>query len=72
MLELNQLVTEHPGRERLNEYLMVALHRTGCQCEAVEVVRRTRGWLVSRLGLEPGLALRRIYQGILQRDNSQD
>jgi DNA-binding SARP family transcriptional activator len=72
VLELEQLVAEHPGRERLSEYLMLALYRTGRQTEAVDVFHRTRKWLGAELGLEPGRALRQLYQDILVQDSLLD
>ncbi|MGA6161977.1 AfsR/SARP family transcriptional regulator [Amycolatopsis magusensis] len=70
--ELRQLVAENPGRERLSEYLMLALYRTGRQSEAVSVFHRTRGWLGTELGLEPGRTMRQLYQAILVQDRVLD
>ncbi|WP_158895016.1 AfsR/SARP family transcriptional regulator [Amycolatopsis anabasis] len=70
--ELKQLVVENPGRERLSEYLMLALYRSGRQSEAVSVFHRTRNWLRAELGLEPGRALRQLYQAILVQDRVLD
>lgn len=66
--DLQQLVAENPARERLSEYLMLSLYRDGRQSEAVSVFHRTRQWLSTELGLEPGPGLRRLYQSILLQD----
>jgi DNA-binding SARP family transcriptional activator len=66
--ELRQLTTEHPGRERFSEQLMLALYRNGRQTEALDVFHRTRQWLVSELGLEPGRGLAEVYRSILSQD----
>jgi DNA-binding SARP family transcriptional activator len=66
--ELRQLAAEHPERERFSEQLMLALYRDGRQTEALDVFHRARRRLASELGLEPGRALRRLYQAILVQD----
>ncbi len=65
--ELAGLVEEHPLRERLYEFLMLALYRSGRQAEALEVCRRARTTLVEELGIEPGESLQRLETAILQR-----
>ncbi|TQM84833.1 DNA-binding SARP family transcriptional activator [Saccharothrix saharensis] len=66
--ELKQLAAEYPERERFSEQLMVALYRNGRQTEALDVFHHTRRRLASELGLEPGRAMRRLYQAILVHD----
>jgi DNA-binding SARP family transcriptional activator/pimeloyl-ACP methyl ester carboxylesterase len=68
--ELEALVHEHPFRERLWGYLMVALYRCGRQADALATYRRARELLVEELGLEPGGELRRIEESILLQDES--
>jgi SARP family transcriptional regulator, regulator of embCAB operon len=70
--ELKQLVAEHPGRERLAGYLMLALYRSGMQSNAIGVFHNTRNWLSVELGLEPGRPLRDRYQAILLQDPALD
>ncbi|GAB7188271.1 hypothetical protein ATKI12_8102 [Kitasatospora sp. Ki12] len=65
--ELKQLTTQYPGRERFTEQLMLALYRNGRQTEALDVFHRTRRWLVSELGLEPGRSLAEVYRSILSQ-----
>ncbi|WP_017624704.1 AfsR/SARP family transcriptional regulator [Nocardiopsis chromatogenes] len=68
--ELTALVYEHPFRERLRAWLMLALHRSGRSAEALEVYRAGRGLLVEQLGTEPGRELRELEQGVLRDDPS--
>jgi DNA-binding SARP family transcriptional activator len=68
--ELEQLVAEHPLRERFCAQLMLALYRTGRQSEALEVYRDTRGRLVDLLGIEPTPALQELEREILVHDAS--
>ncbi|MEU7134355.1 AfsR/SARP family transcriptional regulator [Streptomyces sp. NPDC046261] len=68
--ELRQLAAEHSERERLSELLMLALYRDGRQTEALEVFHGARRRLAGDLGLEPGRALHRAYQAILQHDDT--
>ena len=52
--ELEQLVAEHPLRERLRGQLMLALYLSGRQAEALEAYRQGQRLLADELGLEPG------------------
>jgi DNA-binding SARP family transcriptional activator len=66
--ELQASVAEHPLRERLVAYLMLALYRTDRQAEALEVFRQARRTLVDELGIEPGASLQGLERAILQQD----
>jgi DNA-binding SARP family transcriptional activator len=70
--ELEQLVAEHPLRERFCGQLMLALYRSGRQAEALDVYREAREALVAELGIEPTTALRKLQQAILAQDRSLD
>jgi DNA-binding SARP family transcriptional activator/tetratricopeptide (TPR) repeat protein len=63
--ELESLVVAHPGRERLAAQLMLALYRCERQGDALEAFARTRAYLTTELGLEPGPALRALQAEIL-------
>ncbi|MPY59492.1 AfsR/SARP family transcriptional regulator, partial [Streptomyces spongiae] len=56
--ELAALVAEHPLREAFHRLLMLVLHRTGRQAEALAVHRDLRVRLIEELGVEPGPAVR--------------
>ncbi|MFJ8863120.1 BTAD domain-containing putative transcriptional regulator [Streptomyces sp. NPDC102451] len=62
----------HPERERLVAAHMTALHRSGRQAEALDLYRLTRQALVSRLGVEPGAALRTLHERMLRGDPRLD
>jgi YVTN family beta-propeller protein len=66
--ELENLVREHPARERLRGQLMLALYRSGRQSEALESYREAQRTLVDELGLEPGPELRQLERAILNQD----
>ncbi len=69
---LEQLVGEHPVRERFRAQLMLALYRSGRQAEALETYREARRTLADELGLEPGDELKRLERTILTHDPSLD
>ncbi|WP_345942514.1 BTAD domain-containing putative transcriptional regulator, partial [Streptomyces sp. SID486] len=64
--ELTALIAEHPLREAYHRQLMLALHRTGRQAEALAVHRDLRTRLVEELGIEPGAAVREAHVEILR------
>lgn len=70
--ELEQLVAEHPYRERLAAALITALYRSGRQAEALEVYRSTRRRLVEELGIEPSRELKDLEQAVLTQDAALD
>ena len=68
--ELEQLVEEHPLRERFRAQLMLALYRAGRQADALEAYQDARRVLMDELGLDPSEELRALQQAILQQDAS--
>src|SRR5262249_47344711 len=68
--ELEQLVIDHPLRERLRAQLMLALYGSGRQADALEVYRDSRRALVEACGIEPGPTLRQLEHQILAQDPS--
>ncbi|MFF7451261.1 MULTISPECIES: BTAD domain-containing putative transcriptional regulator [unclassified Streptomyces] len=66
VLELTSLTAEHPLREAFHRQLMLALHRTGRQAEALAVHRDLRTRLVEELGVEPGAGVREAHVEVLR------
>ncbi|MDH6549680.1 DNA-binding SARP family transcriptional activator/tetratricopeptide (TPR) repeat protein [Streptomyces sp. SAI-133] len=64
--ELSALAAEHPLRESYHRQLMLALHRTGRQAEALAVHRDLRTRLIEELGVEPGPAVREAHVEVLR------
>jgi predicted ATPase/DNA-binding SARP family transcriptional activator len=67
--ELERLVRQHPLRERLRGQLMVALHRTGRQADALAVYQETRRILAEELGVDPTQELQELHTLLLQGDH---
>src|SRR6266571_5333814 len=68
--EIEELVEQHPLRERFRAQLMQALYRAGRQADALEAYQDARRVLMDELGLEPSEELRSLQQSILQQDAS--
>jgi DNA-binding SARP family transcriptional activator len=68
VFELSRLVQEFPLREGLRAQLMIALHRSGRQAEALAVFRDAREYLLDELGVEPGERLQETHRQILRNE----
>ena len=70
--ELQHLAQQHPSDEDIHRQLMLALHRTGRQAEALATFERLRAMLSADLGIDPGAAIRELRTAILRHDPSLD
>ena len=68
--ELESLVERHPLRERFWVLLMLALHRTGRQAEALRRANELRRRLGEEVGLDVSTQVRELEQHILADDPS--
>ncbi|WP_458246862.1 AfsR/SARP family transcriptional regulator [Streptomyces sp. MAI_2237] len=68
--ELEQLLTQHPLRERFGEQLMTALYRSGRQADAISVYRRVQHNLSAELGIDPGPGMQRKLKEVLQQEEN--
>src|SRR5262245_1922531 len=66
--DLDQVVLEHPMRERFWGQLMTALYRCDRQAEALATYARARERLADELGIDPGRALQQLELAILRQD----
>ena len=70
--ELEQLVEEHPLRERFHEQLMMALYRSERQADALRAYQNATTLLGEELGIEPSRRLAALEEKILLQDPSID
>jgi DNA-binding SARP family transcriptional activator/tetratricopeptide (TPR) repeat protein len=69
IIELSQLISAEPLRERFYAFLMLALYRDGRQGDALATYRHARLVLAEELGAEPGPGLRDLHQRLLAADS---
>ncbi len=69
---LEELVHQHPTRERFWAQLMTALYRSDRQADALAAYGRARDRLADELGIDPGEALRQLEVAVLRHDPSLD
>jgi basic membrane lipoprotein Med (substrate-binding protein (PBP1-ABC) superfamily)/DNA-binding SARP family transcriptional activator len=67
---LETAIQEDPLRERLWEFRMLALHRSGRQPEALRAYQDFRRLLADELGLDPSPSLQRLHERVLLHDPS--
>jgi class 3 adenylate cyclase/DNA-binding SARP family transcriptional activator len=63
--EIEVAVAHNPLMERPRAQLMLALHRSGRQPEALRAYQDFRRYLADEVGLEPSAAMRRLEEGIV-------
>jgi DNA-binding SARP family transcriptional activator/tetratricopeptide (TPR) repeat protein len=66
--DLDRLAAGHPLDEPIHAHLMLALHRSGRQAEALAAYQRLRHALSAELGIDPGQGLRDLQAAILRQD----
>ncbi|WNV90855.1 BTAD domain-containing putative transcriptional regulator [Umezawaea sp. Da 62-37] len=66
--ELHTLTRRHPLRERFWAQLMLALHRSDQQAEALAAYRSVSALLAEELGVDPGPTLRDLNARVLRSD----
>ncbi|MER7820246.1 AfsR/SARP family transcriptional regulator, partial [Streptomyces sp. NPDC096153] len=64
--ELAALTAQYPLREAFHRQLMLVLHRTGRQAEALAAYQSLRRGLVEELGIEPGPAVQQAHREIVR------
>jgi DNA-binding SARP family transcriptional activator len=70
--DLVRLVAEFPLREGLRALLMLSLHRTGRQAEALTVFQDARRYLRDEFGVEPGARLQEAHRTVLRGEPEPD
>jgi predicted ATPase/DNA-binding SARP family transcriptional activator len=70
--ELAGLVADHPGRQRLTGFYLLALHRCGRAADALAAYEELRVRLAEQYGTEPGDELAALARAIDRRDPTLD
>ncbi len=68
--ELESLVRQHPLQERLTGQLMLALHRSARQADALRAYQLLKSRLGEELGIEPSSGLRKLEEQIVTGDEA--
>ena len=66
--ELESLARQHPTRGRMTGHLMLALHLSGRQGDALRAFRTYRAYLAEELGLDPSAEISRLEERIVLDD----
>ncbi|MFI5915817.1 BTAD domain-containing putative transcriptional regulator [Dactylosporangium sp. NPDC051541] len=72
VVDLEELVQQHPHHEPFHAQLMLALYRAGRQVDALAAYERLRCTLADEVGIDPGPALRELQAAILHHDPALD
>jgi predicted ATPase/DNA-binding SARP family transcriptional activator len=70
LADLEPLLLAMPYRERLWGQRMLGLYRSGRGEEALQAFQSARHTLIDEIGLEPGVELQALHQGILEQDSA--
>ncbi|NMO55394.1 hypothetical protein HH310_29950 [Actinoplanes sp. TBRC 11911] len=68
LAEFPTVIAVYPFRERLHEFYMVALYRSGLRAEAFEAYRELQRDLRQELGVEPGPEVQELHTKMLRGD----
>jgi DNA-binding SARP family transcriptional activator len=63
--ELATLCARHPMLENLRAQYMIALYRSGRQCQALDAYKQLRNTMIDQLGVEPSTRVRQLHHAIL-------
>ncbi|HEX6597608.1 MAG TPA: BTAD domain-containing putative transcriptional regulator, partial [Acidimicrobiales bacterium] len=70
--DIEQLLGQHPLRERLWALLMIGYYRSGRQADALRAFQQARRHLGEELGIDPSPALQRLEADVLAQAESLD
>jgi DNA-binding SARP family transcriptional activator len=68
LVELQTMAAAYRLRERLQEFLILALYRNGARSAALSAFQQIRRLYVAELGVEPGPGLQALQQQVLRND----
>ncbi|HEV2778609.1 MAG TPA: AfsR/SARP family transcriptional regulator [Actinophytocola sp.] len=70
--ELATLCARHPMLENLRAQYMIALYRSGRQCQALDAYQQLRATMIDQLGVEPSPRVRQLHHAILTGHPAMD